>query len=98
MAVDTRNKRASVIGLAAATLLTLPLADASVGTADRPHVAYSYAGIAVESPIIPPDMTRVTDVLVTAPSVAVDIRFDAASMAQDVDVRSASSAVDVKVR
>lgn len=51
MAVDTRNKRASVLGIGLAFRLVLPAPDASVDTADRAHVAYSYAGLAADSPI-----------------------------------------------
>ena len=45
MAVDTRSKRASVLGIAAAITLTLPLSDGTVGQPDRQHVACCYAGI-----------------------------------------------------
>ena len=46
MAIDTRSRRASVLGLALAAQLTLPLVDGAVGTADRQHLAYCYCGIA----------------------------------------------------
>lgn len=45
MAVDTRSRRASVIGIGLAAALTLPLADATVGQPDRQHVAFAYPGI-----------------------------------------------------
>lgn len=45
MAIDTRSKRASVLGVAIIAL-TLPLSDGSVDQPDRQHVAFSYAGIA----------------------------------------------------
>jgi hypothetical protein len=45
MAVDTRNKRASVIGIAAVLAAVLPAPDATVAQADRQHVAYCYSGI-----------------------------------------------------
>jgi hypothetical protein len=48
MAVDTRSKRASVLGIGLAAALTLPLVDGTVGQADRQHVAFAYAGIAAE--------------------------------------------------
>ena len=53
MPVDTQNKRAAVLGFGLAVTLTLPLADGAVDADDRPHVAYSYPGIAVASPIAP---------------------------------------------
>lgn len=45
MAVDTRSKRASVLGIGLAAALTLPLPDGTVGQADRQHVAFCYPGI-----------------------------------------------------
>lgn len=50
MAVDTRSRRASVLGLGLAVLLTPPLADGAVGTEDRAHVALCYAGLTTASP------------------------------------------------
>lgn len=46
MAVNTRSKRASVIGLGLGIALTLPMPDGTVGQADRQGVALSYSGIA----------------------------------------------------
>ena len=46
MAVDTRNKRASAIGVGLSVALLLPLADGTVGQADRQQTAYQYSGIA----------------------------------------------------
>lgn len=45
MAVDTRSKRASVLGLVAGVALALPLADGTVQAADRAHVSFCYAGL-----------------------------------------------------
>lgn len=44
MAVDTRNKRASVLGIALAVTLTLPVADGAIAAADRQSLAYCYGG------------------------------------------------------
>lgn len=44
MAVDTQDKRASVIGLGLAALLVLP-APGAIDQPDRQQVAYSYRGI-----------------------------------------------------
>jgi hypothetical protein len=52
MAIDTRRKRSSVLGVGVAVALTLPLSDGTVGPADRAHVAYSYGGIAAGVPVI----------------------------------------------
>ena len=50
MAIDSRNKRASALGLAFALLVQLPLADGAVSTTDRQQVAGSYAGTVPLSP------------------------------------------------
>lgn len=42
-----RNDRASILGFLQPTGLTLPAPDGTVGTADRPHVSFSYTGIAI---------------------------------------------------
>jgi hypothetical protein len=49
MAVDTRSKRASVLGIGLAAALTLPLSDGTVGQPDRQHVSFAYPGITAES-------------------------------------------------
>lgn len=46
--MDTRNKRASAIGIGLAFRLVLPLPDAVVDQIDRPQVAYSYVGISAQ--------------------------------------------------
>ena len=46
MAVDTRNKRASVLGLAMAVTLVLPAPDGALDAEDRQQVALSYASLA----------------------------------------------------
>jgi hypothetical protein len=51
MAVDTRNKRASVLGLTLAALVVLPAPNGSVSAPDRLQVSANYAGIAADSPI-----------------------------------------------
>lgn len=52
MAVDTRNKRFSLLGLAVPILLVLPAPDAAINQADRQQLAYCYAGIAADSPVV----------------------------------------------
>ena len=48
MAVDTRDKRASIFGLYLA-YEALPLADGSVNQADRQQTGYTYPGIAASA-------------------------------------------------
>jgi hypothetical protein len=50
MALDTRDKRASSIGLGLAALLVLP-APGTLDQPDRQHVAFSYRGVAASTPI-----------------------------------------------
>lgn len=53
MAVDTRNKRMSLIGFGAPTPRVLPNPDGTVAAADRAMLLYLYAGldIAAATPI-----------------------------------------------
>ncbi len=50
MAIDTRDKRGSVIGLGMVSVL--PLADGSIGQADRQQVAHMYIGVLADAPVI----------------------------------------------
>jgi hypothetical protein len=49
MAVDTRSRRASCLGIGLAAALTLPLSDGAVTQPDRQHVAFAYPGIAAST-------------------------------------------------
>jgi len=48
MAIDTQNKRRSVTSMIGISTV-LPLADGTVGTQDRVHVAFYYSGIAIDA-------------------------------------------------
>jgi hypothetical protein len=50
VAVDTRDKRASVLGLGLASLLVLP-SPTALDQGDRQQVSYSYRGIAASAPV-----------------------------------------------
>lgn len=62
MAIDTRNKRASAIGIGLPWRAAYPLADGTIDQADRQHVALLYAGILAstpeEIPVIPSRVIR----------------------------------------
>lgn len=61
MAVDTRDKRASVLGLGLAALLVLPEPGA-IDQPDRQHLAYSYRGVmAGEAVIIEGDLVTTAE-------------------------------------
>lgn len=48
--LDTRQKRASSVGILLAFVLAPPLPDATISQGDRQHIAWSYAGILAEAP------------------------------------------------
>jgi len=50
MAVDTRNKRASLVSFALPFGRVFPAADGAISTADRKHLGFSYPGIAAGAP------------------------------------------------
>lgn len=55
MAIDTRDKRASILGLGLGLALTLPSPDGlALDQGDRQHVAFSYRGISA-APAEPAD-------------------------------------------
>lgn len=57
MAVDSRDKRGSVLGLGLTSLLVLP-APGTIDQPDRQHVAYSYRGITAQAALAAsPDVT-----------------------------------------
>lgn len=50
MAIDSRDKRASVIGHGLASLTVWPNPDGTLNAADRLHMAWLYRGIAATTP------------------------------------------------
>jgi hypothetical protein len=63
MAIDTRQKRASAIGLGLAALLVLPAPHGTIEQADQQQVASVYAGI-----LAAPSVEIPGDLVTTAPS------------------------------
>ena len=59
MAVDTRSKRASSVGILIPSTLAPVLPDGTIAQADRQHVAFSYSGIAAAVPAVTIDFFRV---------------------------------------
>jgi hypothetical protein len=51
MAADSRNKRASLIGLGTPWSRVLPNPDGTLDASDRLHLLYLYAGIAADEPV-----------------------------------------------
>ena len=51
MAIDTQTKRRSVSGYSG--IVIAPLADGTIGAADREHITGLYAGIAASPPVAP---------------------------------------------
>jgi hypothetical protein len=52
MAIDTRSKRASILGFCNPTNITLPFGTAGITAAERQQVAYSFAGLLADEPAI----------------------------------------------
>lgn len=51
MAVDTRDKRASCLGLVYPSRAALPYRDGAISQADRQHLTWVYRGITAAAPI-----------------------------------------------
>jgi hypothetical protein len=51
MAIDTRDKRASILGLGLATLLVLPTPGGAIDSGDRQQTTDCYRGVAAAEPI-----------------------------------------------
>jgi len=52
MAVDTRSKRASSVGILIPSTLAPVLPDGTIAQADRQHVAFSYSGILATGAVV----------------------------------------------
>jgi hypothetical protein len=50
MAIDTRNRRASMMGLGLTALLVLPTSDGTIEASDRQHFLGLYSGLALAPP------------------------------------------------
>lgn len=76
MAIDSRNKRFSLMGLAVAAVVTLPTPDGAIDTAgERQQYLHLYSGITAGSPVVLPD------ILVLANSSQVAARRNTSSVA-----------------
>jgi hypothetical protein len=75
--VNTRNKRASALGLALIPLVVLPAPDASVSLPDRQQVTACYAGISAGELVVY-DFIEATNVELRAAS-ATNVELRAAS-------------------
>jgi hypothetical protein len=62
--VNTRNKRASAIGVGLAALVVLPAPDASVDQPDSQHVTFCYSGISAAA-LFEYDVIEFTSVTLT---------------------------------
>ena len=74
MALDTRSKRASSVGILLAFVLAPPLPDGTLGQGDRQHIAATYSGILATGVAINPfsKWPGATDALTLAYAVASD--------------------------
>jgi len=59
MAVDTRNKRAGAIIAGIPWMVIAPVADGSIGAADRQQIVNVYPGILAGEPVVVVDVSKV---------------------------------------
>lgn len=62
--MNTRNKRASALGIGLAALVVLPAPDSAITISDRQQTAFSYAGISTA--IVVYDFIEFTDETLTS--------------------------------
>jgi hypothetical protein len=77
--MNTRNKRASALGIGLAALVVLPAPDATIAQADRQQVAYSYAGISAQA-LVSYDWMVLADVTLSAATLT-NVTLSAATLA-----------------
>lgn len=87
MAVDTQDKRASVLGFGLAFTLVLP-APGTIDQPDRQHVAYSYRGIEAEQPSLLPDNIIIGSLTAAQPVRSLSVTHAERSIACDQPLRS----------
>jgi len=91
MAVDTKAKRMSVIGLALPVPTLLPVANNTISAADRLHLLWLYAGIAAQTPV-----TFVVSAIVAIRTLASNALAIRSTASGNIEIRStASGEVDV---
>lgn len=72
MAIDTRDKRGSTIGLG--LVLVLPLANSGVDQGDRQQTAHIYRGILAAAPVVPTTAGKL--VIINGQMVRLDVGID----------------------
>jgi hypothetical protein len=77
--MNTRNKRASALGVTLAALVVLPAPDGTIAQADRQQVAYCYAGISAGA-LVSYDTIVLADITLSAATLA-DVTLAAATLA-----------------
>lgn len=82
MALDSRSKRASSVGIMLPFVLALPLTDGTLDHGDRQHVAWNYSGILAISSTFTPGLFGVADVY-GIPPVLADV-YGVPKIAQDI--------------
>ena len=72
MAIDTRDKRGSAIGLGLVSVL--PLADGSIDQADRQQVAHMYVGVLADAPVIVVPGSILVSLITLQPSIDATVK------------------------
>lgn len=93
MAIDTRDKRASVLGFGLASLLILP-APGVLDQGDRQQLAYAYRGIQASAPIpaTPTEVVTVPDEILT-----ISVPAEPRTVEVAADVRVVSVATESRI-
>lgn len=95
MALDSRNKRGSSIGIG--LILLLPLADGAIDQGDRQQTAHTYRGILAGAPVATVDCSLDISALIDAGDVNIRSRIDPTDLnvsAQITDNLSVSAEID----
>lgn len=97
MALDTRSKRASSVGIVSFTVLALVLPDGAIAAADRQHIATSYSGILSNASIEVTPTPASLSLSTFAPSVATPRNVVPSTAALTLSSFAPSVAVDTSV-
>ena len=72
MAIDTRDKRGSVIGLGLVSVL--PLANSDIDQADRQQTVHMYSGILADAPVIVVPGSILVSLITLRPSIDATVK------------------------
>lgn len=96
MALDTRSKRASSVGIISFAVLSLVLPDGTIAAGDRQHIAATYSGIASSASIeVTPTPASLT-ITTYAPTVVVTTHYNAIPSPASLTITTYAPTVQVQ--